>query len=325
MNGLDLNVQGVTMKLSIRNRMMKIYIPNNSKQGIGGGWTFLRNFKKAFEKTYVYKGQAVGMTTSQLEKMQKDEIVDTWQECDLVLITGATMTHRQEMLDAQAGGKKIVFRVDNIPRDSRNRGTAFSRMLDFAKMADFIIFQSEWAKDYAGWWFEDNGVDITNKSAIIYNGVDTEAFYEKEESPVKDRYIYVQFNRDENKRMTEAFYNFHQIHRENKNAELYLVGQFSPELIQNGFDFFAGENITYLGIIDHREQLGDVFRSCEYLMFPAFADASPNTVMEAMACGCEVVGTNETGGTKELLKVEGRTIQDMANDYKLVFENICLK
>lgn len=283
---------------------MNIYIPNTSKQSIGGGWTFLRNFKKGSDLNFV----------------------SNWRECDLVLIIGATMTDRKEMLEAKEAGKKIVFRVDNIPRDSRNRGTAFSRMLDFAKMSDFIIFQSKWAKDYAGWWFEQNGVDITNRSAILYNGVETDAFYEEPSTErVKDRYIYVQFNRDENKRATEAFYMFHQAYRKNKEAELYLIGQFSPELIENNFDFFAGERITYLGVIDHREQLGDMFRSCEYLLFPAFADASPNTVMEAIACGCKVIGVNDTGGTKELIDIKGRSVEDMSNDYKLIFDKLCQK
>jgi len=282
---------------------MKVYIPNNSKMSIGGGWTFISNFKK---------GSAI-------------QFVPRWQDCDVVLITGATMTARNEMIQAQQAGKPIVFRVDNIPRDSRNRGTAFSRMLDFAKMSDHIIFQSEWAKDYAGWWFVENGIDINIKSNIIYNGVDTEYFYPKEAEQVKGRYLYVQFNRDENKRPTEAFYLFHQEYRKNKGVELWLVGQYSPELIENDFDFFAGEKVSYLGIVDDRKQLGDIYRSCEYLLFPAFADASPNTVMEAVACGCTIVGTNPVGGTRELINLRGRTIQDMAQDYKLIFEQVCKK
>lgn len=289
---------------------MKIYIPNTSKQSIGGGWTFLRNFKKGC-------GDDV-------------EFVDKWEDCDLILITGATMTDRNEMMDAKRAGKKIVFRVDNIPRDSRNRGTAFSRMLDFARLSDYIIFQSEWAKDYAGWWFVDNGVDITIKSDIVYNGVDKDAFFEWNEENeglkrVKDRYLYIQFNRDENKRMEEAFYLFHQAFRKNKNAELFLAGRFSPQSMEYNFDFFAGEKVSYLGVIEDRKELGKIFRECEYLLFPAFADASPNTVMEAIACGCKIIGVNNTGGTKELINIKGRSIEDMCNDYKLIFEKICQK
>ncbi len=280
---------------------MKIYIPNTSKQSIGGGWTFIRNFKKGIKDV---------------------EFVDNWKECDIVLITGATMTDRDEMNEAKAAGKKIIFRIDNMPKDSRNRGTAFSRMLDFGKMADFFIFQSEWAKDYVGWWLVDNGVDITNRSAIVYNGVDTEAFYPNKEQQKNDRYLFVQYNRDENKRMTEAFYLFHQAFRKNKNLELWMVGRYSPELVANNFDFFAGESVTYLGVIEDIKQLGNIYRECQYLLFPAYADASPNTVMEAMACGCEVIGISDVGGTKELMNIKGRSIEDMSRDYKLIFEKL---
>jgi hypothetical protein len=40
------------------------------------------------------------------------------------------MTPREEILAAKEAKKKIIFRIDNMPKDSRNRGTAFSRMKD---------------------------------------------------------------------------------------------------------------------------------------------------------------------------------------------------
>lgn len=283
---------------------MKIYLPRDSKQQLGGGFTFYRNFVRGL--------------------IGKDvEITSSWNDCDVILITGATMTNRDEMVQAKAAGKKIVFRIDNIPKDSRNRGTAFSRMKDFAQMADRIIFQSEWAKDYVGWWLEDNGIAITDKSDIVYNGVDVELFNDRNaELKKKDRYLYVQFNRDENKRTPEAFYIFHQAHRKNKNSELWIVGQFSPELQQYNFDFFANENVRYLGIIDDQAQMAATMKNCQYLLFPAYADAAPNTVLEAVSCGCEIVGVNDIGGTKEMLALKGRSIEQMAQEYLDVFYKI---
>lgn len=288
---------------------MKIYIPNESKQSIGGGWTFLRNFKKALPS--------------------EDSIVGSVDECDILFIVGATMTPRSEVERAKQLGKKVVFRVDNIPKDSRNRGTAFSRMLDFARLSDYVIFQSKWAMNYVGWWFEHNGIYIGSTAKVIYNGVDPDFFYEKKDNPERNvwRYLVVQYNRDENKRIPEAFYNFHMIHRtyiesSEINPELWIVGQFSPELVQYNFDFFAGEQVKYLGVVDDPAQMGDIYRSCGVLLFPAYADASPNTVMEARACGCYVQLANAVGGTHEVLGIQNRTIYDMVNDYKSVFSNI---
>ena len=285
---------------------MKIYIPNSSKQSIGGGFTFWKNIQKGMS----------GVT-----------FVASMQECDIVLITGATMTQRQEILDAKKLGKKIVFRIDNIPKDSRNRGTAFSRMLDFAKLSDWIIFQSEWARNYAGWWFEDSGIDITSKSSIINNGIDKDIFFiDKDSIRKKGRYIVIQFNRDENKRIPEAFYTFHQEYRKNKDIELFIIGRFSSELVSYNFDFFSGEDIKYLGIIEDPSQLGEIMRSCEFILFPAYIDASPNTLAEAISCGCTPIGINPIGGSIEIVnKWEQGTIpsiQDMGNNYKQIFSKL---
>ena len=289
---------------------MKVYCPNSSKgSGLGGGWTFRRNLIKGGKDLF--------------------QIVNTWQECDVILITGPTMTDRSEMQEAQKAGKKIVYRIDNIPRDSRNRGTAFSRTLDFARMADYFIFQSEWSRNFAGWWFVNNGVDIVGKNSIIYNGIDKDYFYPNESERKKDRYLYVQYARDENKRMNEAFYTFHNKYKDNKDIELWLVGQYNPELIGYNFDFFAGEKTTYLGIIEDPKQMGAIMRQCEYILYPAFCDASPNTLAEAMMSGCEAVGINPEGGSIEVernIKTnKQKTIQEVADDYKLIFKKVCQK
>lgn len=293
---------------------MKIYTPNNSKQSIGGGWTFLENFRKG----------ASG----------KAEFVNSVQDCDVVLITGATMTERSEIEWAKDNGKQVVFRVDNMPKDSRNRGTAFSRMRDFALLADKLIFQSKWAKEYVGEWMlrlvKSPAILDESRSKVIYNGVDKEFFHldkPDHEDAVLGRgetFLFVHFNRDENKRAPEAFYDFHKMHMRAVNQDLVrpqltLVGQFSPELVANNFDFFAGENVEYLGVIEDRKVMGDVYRSHQYLYFPAFADAAPNTVAEAMACGCQPLLLNRIGGSYEVadhIQHNGvSSIQDMAQEY----------
>src|SRR5690606_40784773 len=90
------------------------------------------------------------------------------------------------------------------------------------------------------------------------------------------------FIRDENKRFTEAAYFYSQVaRREPDRVCLYIAGQFSPEVVQYNFDFFNGEQVEFLGPLTERKQVAAVMRTCKYLLFPAFADASPNTVGEA--------------------------------------------
>jgi glycosyltransferase involved in cell wall biosynthesis len=281
-----------------------VYIANQSKQTLGGGFIFLDNLKKG----------VAGKCT----------FVDSWKDAHIIFIGSVTMTTREEIINAKNAKRRIVLRIDNMPKDSRNRGTAFSRMKDFANLADVIIFQSEWAKDYVGSWLKNTcGVD-TNKGHVIYNGVDTDYFYHKDHPAIRgDTYLFCTFNTDENKRFPEAAYDFHLKHRKAKQEKkplpkLKLVGNFGKDLPSYKFDFFDGENISYSPPIADRNQLGNIYRSCQYLYFPAFADAAPNTVSEAIACGCEVLLANPIGGTVEVIrqfKSKVITIQEMANKY----------
>jgi glycosyltransferase involved in cell wall biosynthesis len=285
---------------------MKIYLPNNSKQSIGGGWSFRRNLIKGL--------------------LDKATEVKTWQEADVILITGATMTSRDEMNEAKSAGKPIVLRVDNMPKDSNNRGTAFSRMRDFSLLADYIVYQSYWASDYVGWWIGQQG--STARTAIIYNGVDKEFFYHKDKPSERrgNKYLFVRYNRDENKRFPEAAMIFHKLWRKERSIQLTVVGQFSPESVAYNLDFFAGENVEIIGPIEEPAVMGEMMRKHKYFLFPAYADASSNALTESLACGCVPIGINPEGGTIEIWERfrEGilPSIQEMADGYLDIFNKL---
>jgi glycosyltransferase involved in cell wall biosynthesis len=164
-------------------------------------------------------------------------------------------------------------------------------------MADYIIFQSNWAMNYVGWWIANKVRDKYN-SSIIYNGVDTDYFFFKDKPGERfERYLYIHANRDENKRFPEAAMYFYKENKKNSNVELWLIGSFSPELSNNNFDFFNDEKVSNFPATEDKMVLGDIMRKCKYLLFPAYADASPNTVAEAMACGLKIESINFEGGT----------------------------
>jgi len=289
---------------------MKIYFPNSSKQDLGGGWTFRRNLLKGLGK--------------------KITVVDNWKDCDIVMITGVTMTDRTEMENAKEAGKKIVLRIDNLPKDSRNRGTSFSRMRDFGKLADYIVYQSGWSMNYVGSWLRDKikakAALCGNCNTIIYNGVDTKIFnYNDDPHDRGDTYLIVQYNRDENKRIPEALYHFHLVSRKYPNAVLKIVGKFSPEVINYNFDFFSDEKVEYHGIIDDPKEMAKIMKTCKYFYFPAFLDSCSNTLAEAMACSCTPLLVNDEGGSREVMEqnVFGvKPIEEMADDYYKVFEKV---
>jgi len=282
---------------------MKIYLANSSKQKIGGGWTFLNN---------LYNGLK-----------DKVDFVNNWQDCDIYFISGATMVERDEVKAVKEAGKKKILRVDNIPRNSRNRNTGTSRLYDFAQLADKVIYQSRWAKEYVGYFIQKDG-------PIIYNGVDTKIFNPQGEKLPRTKnnvYLYVQYNRDENKRMPEAFMYFHWYWRKNKDSELWLMGRFSPDLIKYNFDFFMNEPVRYLGVREYPHDVAKVMRSVDILLIPYFCDACSNTLLEGIASGCKIdfCLSGLTGGAKELIELSDISLERMCNEYLKVFKELCEK
>ena len=284
---------------------MKILLPSDSLQEIGGGFSFLRNLEKGL-------------------KSLGHEIVygNDYKNTDIALVSGVTMVRRDTIDQIQDAKIKLVVRLDNLPRNSRNRNTGTSRLKEFAQRADEIVWQCQWAKDYLGDFIDREG-------RIIYNGVDTDIFKPEGESyHFGDReniYLYSRFSRDETKQWEVAWYNFQQIYRQNKNAKLIIVGQFSPEQKEYNFDFFRGEKIEYLGIINDPLEMAKVYRACKYFLAVYYNDAYSNTYQEFLATSGQLLDPNMSGGTPELIKNGVVTIEQMTKEYIKLFEEVLEK
>lgn len=282
--------------------MIKLNLTNDSSMSIGGGWTFRSNLKKG------------------ISKIDGIEVVDKWQDADVCLLAGATMVTRDTVKGIKNSGKKLILRLDNIPRNSRNRNTGTSRLKDFSDMADALVYQCQWAKSYLMPFLKKNGV-------IIYNGVDKSIF--KKDGPYYDFagepvYIYSRFNRDENKRWEQAWYKYQLIQDKNPDAKLIIVGKFSPNQVQYNFDFYRGERFEYRGIIESKKEMAKILRGCDYFLATYYNDAYSNTYLEAMACGVELFEPSMTGGTPELLKVGPRGALEMAREYVEVVKEVVI-
>lgn len=277
---------------------MKIAIPSDSKQSLGGGFTFRRNLI-----------QALG-----------SDFTESIREADVVLIPSSTMIVPETFNAIKGLNKKVVLRIDNIPRNSRNRNTGTSRLLKYAGESDAIVFQSEWARKYLSPFLKRTG-------SIIYNGVDTSIFNKHGDSynfgyPT---YLFSRFNRDETKRWEKAWYEFQMIHRRTPESKLKIVGNFSQEQIDYNFDFYSGENVEYLGVVDDPKEMAKIYRGCQFFLATYYNDAYSNTYCEAMACGVQLFQPSMTGGTPEIIENFGkgvRSIQDMAQDYLSLFKSL---
>lgn len=258
---------------------MKIHLLNYEPNRIGGGWTAAR---------YLADG---------LNHVPYDE-------ADTVLITGATMVSYDDVEKAKLDGKKIVLRVDNAVRNSRNRGTGMTRLKSFCEESDLIIYQSKWAREFLMPFTKKDG-------AVILNGVDTDVFYSNNRQAPDDSYLYVRSSRDEGKGWINAWYWF-----VNNPGTLEIVGKFSGENLEWGFDFYNGEKFRFMG---EQKHMPDVYKRNKYFLYSYWMDACSNTLLEARASGCEIIdvhGALKTGGAPEIMACEDISVERMIKEYK---------
>lgn len=265
-----------------------LYLAKYEPTRAGGGWSFQRNFAKGMGK-----------------------LITDYNEAKIYFISGASMVERSEVEQAKKDGKKIVLRVDNALRNSRNRGTGMTRMKDFATLADLVIYQSTWARDYLKPYLGVGG-------PVIVNGVDKEVFY-----PFGNKqniYVYSRFNRDETKNWEIARYWYSRKQVEDPDAKLWIIGNYSPELVEYNFDFYNNENFQYWGLVSPLS-LADLLRQAKYFIYSYFADACSNSLIEAISCGCEIVDPHhflDTGGAPDILQTEDLSLERMCREYREV-------
>lgn len=282
---------------------MKIYLPSIDPYAIGGGWSFIDNFMKCFD-------------------------ISSYDEADIFFIPGATLVTKEQVDQAQADGKKVVLRVDNVVRNSRNRGSGMSRLKRFADQADLVIFQSEFAErllnHYLG--LEDYRVILNSADEFIFN--------EEGRPNRQDTYLYSKYSSDETKNWEMARTAYQEIwaaNDDNNKPQLNLVGRFDAKIEEYGFDFFNGEKYYYHGLVTDKHRLADIYRDSDYFLYTYFNDACSNTAIEAMLCGVEMLGCfgmEKTGGILEVIdkyKKKGREyfyLKRMADEYREAFNGL---
>lgn len=255
-------------------------MPDNSRPQLGGGWTFMKTFRKYAERAGV-------------------EFVSSWQDCDVVLVAGVTLVETSEIWEAHVAGKKVIYRVGNVPRKSRNRkNTPSLRMKSLANMADVVVHQSEWSRNYC--------MPLVGDGPVIYNGADMEIFKAPEKKSERERWLFAYHNKNEIKGFWTAHLMFQLRHRVNPDAEFWFIYDFGKDLeeLENArFDFWNGEHFAHIEKQETPEGMAEIMKSCTHFVYPAVWDACPNEVLEARACGLEVVGvaSKELAGTQELL------------------------
>lgn len=259
---------------------MNVHIPGLRPEEIGGGWGQAMYLHKQFGASY--------------------------DKADIYLIAGPTQVTHDQADKAKADGKKIVLRLDNAVRHSRNRGVGMARMKHFCEIADLVIYQSNWSREFLYPFTKKDG-------PVILNGVDTTIYNDESRVARDDSYLYVRSSRDEGKQWVMAWYWF-----VNNPGKLTIVGKFSAENMEYNFDFYNNEKYIFLG---EQRDMSSIYKSHKYFLYTYLNDSCSNTLLEAKASGCEIIdvyGMLETGGASEIMACKDISLERMYHEYKQI-------
>ena len=182
----------------------------------------------------------------------------------------------------------------NIPYEAVNPWLIENEEAE-ADAANFITVPSDFVKQT----FIKQGTP-GHKLCVVPYGVSLKEFYPIDQPPAdKFRLLFVgQFSlRKGVPYLLEAFKNF-----KHPNKELIVVGGVAPE-IQSLIESMLDDAITFVGVVS-RDQVKKYMSSAHALVLPSIEEGLALVQAQAMACGCPVIATPNTGS--ETLFTDGK-------------------
>ena len=189
---------------------------------------------------------------------------------------------------------KRVLRLGPCHFSTReNWGMLNERKKRSVKKADGVIYQSEWSKRVCRKYLGKNKLE-----KVIFNG----APLQKKSYKKTGRFVASTRKWLPQKRLKYLLKAFELVKIGHKTLDVY--GETKPKNIRG---------VTFHGIVppEKIDLAGKIF------LHPVWLDASPNSVVEALAAGCQVICGSQ-GGTRELVKGNGRIVMDKIWDFKPV-------
>ena len=167
--------------------------------------------------------------------------------------------------------------------------------------ADYILWQSNFCRNSA----EKFLGPVTCSGEILFNAVDTNKFapISVKENSEFTFLVAGKFTSNSYYRLKGALDAFEILQKKNKDIFLKISGFIEIELAKK-----LGEQITSKGLEGKVSFTGaynqdiapEIYNSANALLMLKYMDASPNVVIEAMACGLPII-YSATGGTPELV------------------------
>lgn len=157
------------------------------------------------------------------------------------------------------------------------------------KAANAIVYQSQYSKAVCEKFIGKPNVP----TAVIFNGIDVEKMMSVEPHVSEFKHNIMASTRVwlPQKRLKQIVKAFHLA--DIPDSCLWVCGDVGK------YKKYKANNIKMLGVLPFKS-LASLYRMADVFVHIVYLDACPNSVVEAMAAGCNIVCSDQ-GGTKELL------------------------
>lgn len=198
----------------------------------------------------------------------------------------------------------LYQRLDGIYfNTSANYDAQNSNIKRTYEMAEGVIFQSNFNKELTFNYFGEH-----KNYAIIHNGADTKMIDEIEKINI-DKY--------------ETIWSCASSWRPHKRLDeniRYFLEHSEPEdglIVAGSVDKRCEhDRIHYVGQLN-TQKLFSLYKASKYFLHLAWLDHCPNVVVDAKACGCQII-CSSAGGTKEVAGEDATVIQEGEWDFSPV-------
>lgn len=229
--------------------------------------------------------------------------------------------------NAKRRGVKIVQRLDGINWVHRKRNTGLKHfiraeygnfILSFIRkvLADHVIYQSEFSRDWWERWYGKTRVPFT----VIHNGVDLQTYSPDFSSAPFPPYRFLlvegslgggyDMGLDNAVALVELLTEKYDL-----PVELNVAGKIS-DAHRARVESKTRISIRWLGAIP-REQIPQVMRSAHVFFSADLHPACPNAVIEALACGLPVVSFDTGALTELVIGDAGRVVPYGSNSWNI--------
>ena len=212
---------------------------------------------------------------------------------------------------------KVISRVDGLPTDFHGNmeGLTFEAMKKIIVEADEVVWQSKHCRKLWSQYID------TQRGVVIHNGVDLEIYSRAGESYLfpgdKPSILCVNFSTFPHKRRDLL----EQIITETPNVKFHIVGHYADIDLDVEKKVWAKYgNVEYLGpIYNNPSALAKLYRGATALLFTSEMEGSPNTVLEATACGCPIIYNARADIVPEILGDLAKPVMEPKEFYNVLY------